>query len=177
MPPPFSTGFLTPLVPLVTLQGSPEALEFSWLLRLALLAAYLLLPAAGLLLTHRTRGRQSGSIHWYTLATLMGALSVAVMHYNGLLTWPGWLGASLMFFVPCVVAGAGLATALALAKRGRSWPSRLLFVGAAIPLLLLAFSSPLGGLAGVTSMTGDYYYGWGLCAVPPFIGGSCWPTP
>jgi hypothetical protein len=157
---PFSPAFLAPLY---KLQSSPGQLDLTDLRQQLPLAAYLLLfVVAGLLIENINRRRR------YVVAAVGLVLALALLYFNGLINWPGWLGASLIFFVPCALAGTCLATALLFAKQGRSGPSMLMFVAAAILLVLLSFSSPLGGLAAIA---GSYYYGWGLCAVPPFVGG------
>lgn len=138
-----------------------EQLDLSALWYQMPLAAYLLLFAAAWLLASNTARR------WrYVVAAGTIALSLSLLYYNGLLNTPGLIVAAIVFFVPCAIAGACLAFAFVLFRRGRSLFAVLALCAAAAAVAVMGVY-----VRGLSGLLGNYYYGWGLCLLPPIVGG------
>ncbi|HUS14734.1 MAG TPA: hypothetical protein VM536_06910 [Chloroflexia bacterium] len=131
-------------------------LDYSWLLQLVPLAAFLLLPASGLILVKQRSRLTRGVVAAFALA-----LAVELIYSNGLVSAPGWLAAGAFFFLPCAVIGAALGHSATLLRQSRRWH-------ASLTLALVAWWVwSAGGLSGIVSD----YTGWGFAALLPFIGG------
>ena len=128
--------------------------------QLPLVACLLLFAAAWLLTGDMGRRRR------YVVVAGTIALVGVLLYYNGLLTAPGSLLASALNFVPLVVAGAGVGSAFALAKRHRGGLVLLPLMAAGIALAVVVVAiSPWTGII-------DYpYQGTGFFVVLPLAGG------